>query len=53
MPCNVLGDHRGEREVRLPHLRPHHVEVQLRPGREVFVERYDSASRSGGRCPPP
>ncbi|GAA3295272.1 hypothetical protein GCM10020295_22030 [Streptomyces cinereospinus] len=37
----VLGHHRREVEVRLPHLGPHHVEVDLGTGGQVLVERHD------------
>ena len=44
----VLGDHRGELEVRLPDLRPHHVEVDLGARRQVLVERHDHDAAAAG-----
>jgi hypothetical protein len=38
---DVLGDQRREVEVRLAHLRPHHVEVDLGTRRQMLVERHD------------
>ena len=46
--CEVLGDQRGEVEVRLAGLGPHHVEVELGAGGQVLVERHDDDAAAAG-----
>lgn len=47
-PQEVLGHERGEVEVRLARLGPHHVEIDLGAGREVLVERHDDDTAAAG-----